>query len=241
MNTMMIYANPMRFMKLSAWLWPLCFTLAMGFLLVGLYFAFTAPPDYQQGIMVRILFIHVPVAWMAMMVYGLMALASAAAFIWRTPLSDIAAQSAALPGLGFTFLALATGSLWGKPIWGHFWAWDARLVSVLILFFLYLGYIALLASIDDRARANAAARLLAIVGAVNLPIIKFSVDWWNTLHQPASILRLAGPSLAPVFLWPLGLMALAALFLFTALLLVRMRAEIIRRRIEALLLEQERG
>ena len=236
MNKMMIYANPVRFMALSAKLWPPCAALTLVLGLIGLYLVFTAPPDYQQGITVRILFVHVPAAWMAMMIYGFIAAASFAAFVWRAPLSDIAAQSAALPGIGFTFLALASGSLWGRPIWGHFWAWDARLVSVLILFFLYLGYIALLAAIEDRARAAIAARLLAIVGVINLPIIKFSVDWWNTLHQPASILRLEGPALAPVFLWPLAFMALAALFLFITILLVRMRAEIMRRRIESLIL-----
>ena len=236
MNKMMIYANPVRFMALSAKLWPPCAALTLVLGLIGLYLVFTAPPDYQQGITVRILFVHVPAAWMAMMIYGFIAAASFAAFVWRAPLSDIAAQSAALPGIGFTFLALASGSLWGRPIWGHFWAWDARLVSVLILFFLYLGYIALLAAIEDRARAAIAARLLAIVGVINLPIIKFSVDWWNTLHQPASILRLEGPALAPVFLWPLAFMASAALFLFITILLVRMRAEIMRRRIESLIL-----
>ena len=236
MNRMMIYANPVRFMALSAKLWPPCAALTLVLGLIGLYLAFTAPPDYQQGITVRILFVHVPSAWMAMMIYGFIAAASFAAFVWRAPLSDIAAQSAALPGIGFTFLALASGSLWGRPIWGHFWAWDARLVSVLILFFLYLGYIALIAAIEDRQRAAIAARLLAIVGVINLPIIKFSVDWWNTLHQPASIVRLDGPALAPVFLWPLAFMALAALFLFITILLVRMRAEIMRRRIESLIL-----
>ena len=236
MNRMMIYANPVRFMALSAKLWPPCAALTLVLGLIGLYLAFTAPPDYQQGITVRILFVHVPSAWMAMMIYGFIAAASFAAFVWRAPLSDIAAQSAALPGIGFTFLALASGSLWGRPIWGHFWAWDARLVSVLILFFLYLGYIALIAAIEDRQRAAIAARLLAIVGVINLPIIKFSVDWWNTLHQPASIVRLDGPALAPVFLWPLAFMAFAALFLFITILLVRMRAEIMRRRIESLIL-----
>ncbi len=239
MNAIILYANPVRFMALSAKLWPIFAAVTAMLSGIGLYFVFTAPPDYQQGITVRILFVHVPSAWMAMMIYGFIAASSFAAFVWRAPLSDIAAQSAALPGLGFTFLALATGSLWGRPIWGHFWAWDARLVSVLVLFFLYLGYIALLAAIEDRARATMAARLLAIVGVINLPIIKFSVDWWNTLHQPASILRLEGPALAPVFLWPLALMALAALFLFITLLMVRMRAEIMRRRIESFVLARE--
>ena len=233
------YANPVHFMAMSQWLWKWFAFLALCFLTLGLVLAWSAPPDYQQGEMVRILFLHVPSAWMAMMIYAFMAIASAIAFIWRVPLADIAAQSAALIGTIWVFLALVSGMLWGKPIWGHFWVWDARLISVLILFFLYLGYLALLNAILDRARAARALRLLAIFGAINLPIIKFSVDWWNTLHQPASILRAGGPSLAPVFLRPLIFMALGALALSAFLLLVRMRAEIMRRQIESALLDRK--
>ena len=232
------YANPVRFMAVSQWLWKYLAALAALSFLIGLYLTFTAPPDYQQGLAVRILFIHVPSAWMAMLVYGAMGFSSVAAFIWRVPLADMVAQRAALIGTAWVLIALVSGALWGKPSWGHFWAWDARLVSVLVLLFLYLGYLSLLAAIDDRQRAANAARLLAIVGLLNLPIIKFSVDWWSTLHQPASILRAEGPALAPVFLWPLIWMALAALSLTLFLLLVRMRSEIMRRQIEAILLRE---
>jgi len=232
------YANPVRFMKLSQWLWKWLALIGFVSLACGLYFVFTSPPDYQQGITVRILFIHVPSAWMAQMVYGLMAVASISAFIWRVPLADIIAQRAALIGTAWVIIAIVSGALWGRHSWGHFWAWDARLISVVILLLLYLGYMALLAAIENRQRAAIVARLIAIVGAVNLPIIKFSVDWWNTLHQPASLLRAQGPALAPVFLLPLALMMLAALCLTFFLLCVRVRSEIMRRQIETILLKE---
>jgi heme exporter protein C len=233
-----LYANPTKFMQVSAPLWQALFVLSLVFLGFGLYFAFAAPGDYQQGLTIRILFLHVPSAWMAMMVYGFMATASIAAFIWRTPLADIAAHAAAPIGLVWVALALWSGSLWGKPIWGTFWVWDARLVSVLVLLFLYLGYLALLKAIDEQTRRNRAARLVAIIGALNLPIIKFSVDWWNTLHQPASIMRLQAPALAPVYLLPLGLMAAGALCWTMSLIFVRMRAKIIRHQLETQALER---
>lgn len=220
-------------MQLSQYWWKIFAFLSAVFLMLGAYFSFTTPPDYQQGLSVRILFLHVPAAWMAMVVYGFMASAAIAAFIWRAPLADIAAQRIALIGAVWVSIALVSGSLWGKPIWGSFWVWDARLVSVLILLFLYLGYIAIIKTIDDEARRLIVARLVAIIGAINLPIIKFSVDWWNTLHQPASIMRLKAPALAPVFLLPLALMAFAALSLTICLLLIRMRASIIRHQLEA--------
>ena len=157
----------------------------------------SAPPDYQQGEAYRIMFVHVPAAWMALMVYAMMAVASAVGLVWRHPLAEIAARAAAPIGAAFTAIALVTGSLWGKPMWGTFWVWDARLTSVLILFFLYLGYIALHDAFDDPSRGARAASILCLVGSVNLPIIKFSVDWWNTLHQPACILRAGGPAIAP--------------------------------------------
>lgn len=227
-----IYANPTKFMQVSQPLWQALAVSSALFLIAGLYFAFNAPPDYQQGLTIRILFLHVPAAWCAMMVYGFMAAASVAAFIWRTPLADIAAQASAPIGLVWVMIALWSGSLWGKPIWGTFWVWDARLVSVLVLLFLYLGYVLLLKAIDAPARRNRAARLVAIIGALNLPIIKFSVDWWNTLHQPASIMRLEAPALAPVYLLPLGLMAAFALCLTGSLVLVRMRTMVLRRQLE---------
>jgi len=203
-------------------------------IIAGLYLGFTAPPDYQQGDTVKIMFIHVPAAWVAMMCYGLMAIASLLGLVNRHPLADVAAKAAAPLGAMFTALALITGSLWGKPMWGAYWVWDARLTSFLLLLFLYLGYIALWNAIEDETRAARAAAILALVGVVNLPIIEFSVDWWNTLHQGESIIRAGGPLIAGVFLWPLGLMAVGYTTLFFTLWMIRIRTEIIARRVRAL-------
>src|SRR6202043_1867453 len=183
---------------------------------------------------VRIMFIHVPAAWMALSVYLFVAIASAVALVWRHPLAEIAAQAAAPIGAAFTLVCLATGSLWGRPMWGAWWVWDARLTSVLVLFFLYLGYIALVNAFDDASRGARAGSLLALVGVVNLPVIKFSVDWWNTLHQPASVMKLGGPSIDVSMLVPLLVMATAFTLFFATLLLVRVRAAIIARKIQAL-------
>ena len=180
------------------------------------------------------MFVHVPAAWMALFCYTFMAGASAVALIWKHPLADLAAKSAAPIGALFTFAALVTGALWGKPMWGTWWVWDARLTSMLILFFLYLGYLALWQAIEDPAKAAKAAAILALVGFVNVPIIKFSVDWWNTLHQPASVIRVAGPSIHPTMLWPLLIMALAFQAYFVTVLLLGIRTELNRRRIRVL-------
>jgi heme exporter protein C len=229
------FANPARFMRLSATLLPWLAAAAAGLLALGLFLAlFVAPADYQQGEAVRIMYVHVPSAWMASAVYALMALASAVALIWRHPLADIAAQSAAPLGATFTLLCLVTGSLWGEPMWGTWWVWDARLTSVLVLFFLYLGYIALVHAFDDPGRAARSGAILALVGIVNLPIIKFSVDWWNTLHQPASVFRLGGPTIDASMLWPLLMVALGFTLFFVTLLLVRMRTLLIAAKIRAL-------
>ena len=229
------FANPARFMRLSAALLPWCAGATVLLLAVGLYLAFfVAPPDYQQGEAVRIMFVHVPAAWMASFVYASLALSSAVALIWRHPLADIAAQSAAPLGAGFTLLCLVSGSLWGEPMWGTWWVWDARLTSVLVLFFLYLGYIALVHAFDEPTRGARAGAILALVGVVNLPIIKFSVDWWNTLHQPASVFRLGGPTIAASMLWPLLIMALGFTLLFVTLLLIRMRTALLAAKIRAL-------
>ena len=229
------YANPTRFMRLSGAILPWSAAAAGLCLAAGLYLSlFVAPPDYQQGETVRIMFIHVPAAWMALFVYAGMAVASAVALIWRHPLADIAAREAAPIGAAFTLVCLVTGSLWGKPMWGTWWVWDARLTSVLVLFFLYLGYLALVHAFDDPTRGARAGAILALVGVVNLPIIKFSVDWWNTLHQPASITKFGKPSIDPSMLVPLLVMAVAFTLLYVALLLVRMRAAIIERKLRAL-------
>ncbi len=228
-------ANPARFMRVSGAALPWLASLTAVVLALGLGWALVvAPPDYQQGESVRIMFVHVPAAWMALSVYLFIALASAVALVWRHPLAEIAAQSAAPIGAAFTFVCLVTGSLWGRPMWGAWWVWDARLTSVLVLFFLYLGYIALVNAFDDSSRGARAGSLLALVGVVNLPIIKFSVDWWNTLHQPASVLRLGRPAIDISMLIPLLVMALGFTLLFAALLLVRMRTALNERKARAL-------
>jgi len=227
-------ANPTRFLSLSARILPWLWGVTLAGLAVGLVLSFRAPPDYQQGEMVRIMFIHVPFAWLSMACFGLMAVASLGTLVWRHPLADVTAKSAAPIGAVFTFLALVTGSLWGKPTWGTYWVWDARLTSVLILFLIYLGLIALRQAVEDPGKAAKAAAILTLVGSVNLPIIKFSVDWWNTLHQGASVFRIGGPTIDPSMLWPLLVMAAAMTLLFAALLLMAMRAEILRRRVRAM-------
>ncbi|HXE27701.1 MAG TPA: heme ABC transporter permease [Stellaceae bacterium] len=232
-------ANPNRFMQWSGKILPWCAIATVLLLGAGLYLAlFVAPPDYQQGESVRIMYVHVPSAYMATMVYALMAAASAMALIWRHPVADIAAREAAPLGAGFTLLCLVSGSLWGKPMWGTWWVWDARLTSVLVLFFLYLGYIALINAFDEPTRGARAGAILALVGVVNLPIIKFSVDWWNTLHQPASIFRLGGPTIAASMLWPLAVMALGFTLLFVTLWLMRIRSALIAAKLRALRLQQ---
>ena len=228
-------ANPARFMRLSAAALPWCSWCCAAVLALGLYLALVvAPPDYQQGEAVRIMYVHVPAAWLALSVYLFIAIASGVALVARHPLAEIAARAAAPIGAGFTFVCLATGSLWGRPMWGTWWVWDARLTSVLVLFFLYLGYIALVNGFDDPVRGGRAGSLLALVGVVNLPIIKFSVDWWNTLHQPASVLRLGAPTIALSMLIPLLVMALGFWLLFLCLLMVRMRTGLNERKALAL-------
>jgi heme exporter protein C len=227
-------ANPERFMRLSHWLAPLLGLVAVLLGAAGLWLDFTAPPDYQQGYTVHIMFIHVPAAWMSMFVYACLAGASFIGLVFRHSLAEAAARAAAPLGAGFTFLALATGSLWGRPMWGTWWVWDARLTSVLVLFLFYLGYLALQAAIDDEARAARACAILALVGAINLPIVHFSVNWWNTLHQGASVFRAGGPTMPLVYLAPLLVLSLAYMAAFGALWLVRIRAEVWRRRAAAL-------
>ena len=221
------YANPAEFMRLSGALLPWVSLLALIALATGLFLGFRVPPDYQQGMTVTIMFIHVPAAIVAEWAYALIAVASLFSLVWRHPLADTAARAAAPLGALFTALGLITGSLWGRPMWGTYWVWDARLTSFLLLLFLYLGYMALWNAIEDETRAARAAAILALVGAVNLPIIKFSVDWWNTLHQGESILS---GKIAPVFLWPLLTMVLGYMLLFATLWMIRIRTEIVNRR-----------
>lgn len=229
-------ANPQRFMAFSRWAAPLLGALAAALGVAGLWLGFSAPPDYQQGDTVRILFIHVPAAEMSLIAYACLAGASFFGLVFRHALADAAARAAAPLGAAFTALALITGAFWGKPMWGAWWVWDPRLTSELVLFLFYLGYMALQAAIEDEAKADRASAILALVGVVNLPIIHFSVVWWNSLHQGESIFRKGGPSIAGVYLWPFGLLFLAYLCLFGALWLVRTRAEVWRRRARALAL-----
>jgi heme exporter protein C len=229
------FANPTRFLRLSAVLLPWAVGITILLLLAGLYLALLASPaDYQQGETVRIMYVHVPAAWMSLFVYSSMAAAAVAALVWRHPLAELYCRAVAPVGAGFTAVCLITGSLWGEPMWGTWWIWDARLTSVLILFFLYLGYMALVNAFDDPARGGQAGSILLLVGAVNVPIIKFSVDWWNTLHQPASIFRLGGPTVHADMLWPLLVMALAFQSYFVVLAILRMRMALAERRIQAL-------
>ena len=222
--------SPSRILDLAQEVIPWLAASTLVLFAAGLYWGlFRAPPDYQQGEGVRIMYVHVPAAWMALFCYACMAGASAVWLVWKHPLADLAAKSTAPIGACFNFLALVTGSLWGKPMWGAWWAWDARLTSELILFFLYLGYMALQACIDDPRRAARASAILALVGVVNIPVIHFSVEWWNTLHQPASVSKIGAPTIHPSMLLPLLLMALAFTCYFFVAVLIRLRNEILER------------
>ena len=231
------FANPGRFLRLAATLqpflsWPGA-VLLIGGLLWGL---FLSPADWQQGDSVRIMYIHVPAAWLASAGYAGLALCGFASLVWKHPLADMAAIEIGPVGASFTAVCLATGSLWGKPMWGTWWVWDARLTSVLVLFFLYLGHIALVRAFDDPVRGARAGAVLALAGAVNLPIIKFSVDWWNTLHQTNSITLTGAPGMHKDMLLPLFACALGATFTFAAIVMARLRAAVMERRLRGLLL-----
>src|SRR5712691_5881288 len=231
-------ANPSRFLALTDRVLPwLTAATLLAFAIAGMQ-AFLAPDDYQQGATVKIMFIHVPAAWLGTFVWVLMSAAALGTLVWRHPLADVAAKAAAPIGAAFTLMCLLTGSLWGRPMWGTYWVWDARLTSVLVLFLMYLGVIALWRTIDDPTRAAKVVAVLTLVGAINIPIIKFSVDWWNTLHQPASVVRLDGPAIHPAILTPLLTMVLAFTLLFLTLHLAAMRNEIMRRRVRTLMMMQ---
>jgi heme exporter protein C len=236
------FANPARFLRLANAILPWAIGITVISLFAGLAMALVwSPVDYQQGDTVRIMYVHVPAAWMGMFCYTMMALASAAALIWKHPLADLAAKAMAPVGAAFTFICLVTGSLWGKPMWGTWWVWDARLTSMLILLFLYLGYMALHSAFDDPRRGQKAAAVLALVGFVNVPIIKFSVDWWNTLHQPASVVKMGGPAIDSSMLIPLLLMALAFKGYMVTVVLLRIRHEIAEAKIRTLRLAEVHG
>jgi heme exporter protein C len=227
-------ANPTRFINFAGIVLPWLVGITLLVLAAGLWMSFQAPDDYQQGSTVKIMFIHVPFAWLSMMCYTVMSISAIGTLVWRHPLADVSAKAAAPIGAAFTALALITGSLWGKPMWGTWWVWDARLTSVFVLFLMYLGIIALTRAMDDPAKSSKATAILTLVGFINIPIIKFSVDWWNTLHQPASVIRMGGPTIHPSLLWPLLVMALGFTLLFFTLHIMAMRNEIWRRRVVAM-------
>lgn len=223
------------FKAFSRKLKPFAFAGAFVLFLWGLWLAFWGSPvDYQQGETVRIMYVHVPSSWFAVGVYAFMGIGAIVGFIWRHPLADMAPKAAAPIGLTLTFISLLTGALWGKPMWGTWWVWDARLTSMLVLFFLYAGYLFLIGSHEDSAQGLKAGRLLLVVGLINLPIIKFSVDWWHTLHQPASVFRSGGAAIHSSLLWPLMVMAGAYACLILGVWLLRMELELFKRKARAL-------
>jgi heme exporter protein C len=228
-------AHPGYFLEWSKyWIKPLTIIVA-ALLAIGLFYAFfNSPADYQQGDTVRILYVHAPAAWLSQFCYAVMAVAAIGSLVWRHPLADVSAKAAAPIGATFTAIALATGSLWGAPTWGTFWEWDGRMTSTLVMLFIYLGIIALWRTFEDQARAGRIIAVITLVGAINVPIIKFSVEWWNTLHQPASVFRVDGPTMPFSMLLPLFVMFFAFSFLFLLLHFISMRAEILRRRVRAL-------
>jgi heme exporter protein C len=228
--TLIDLANPSRFSALTDRVLPWLSSATLLAFAFGISQAHLAPDDYQQGATVKIMFIHVPAAWLGIFAWLLMSAAALGTLVWRHPLADVAAKAAAPIGAAFTLMCLVTGSLWGRPMWGTYWVWDARLTSVLVLFLMYLGVIALWRTIDDPAA------VLTLVGAINIPIIKFSVDWWNTLHQPASVLRLGGSTIHPTILVPLIIMLVAFTLLFLTLHLAAMRNEIMRRRVRTMMM-----
>ena len=227
-------ANPTRFLALVQRTLPWLAGATAATLALGLWLGWAAPDDYQQGATVKIMFIHVPAAWLGLFCWVLMSTSALGTLVWRHPLADVAAKAAAPIGAAFTLLCLVTGALWGRPMWGTYWVWDARLTSMLILFLMYLGLIALWRTVEDPSRGARAAAILILVGLINIPIVKFSVDWWNTLHQPAAVFRVGGPTIHPSLLWPLLIMALAFMLLFATLHLAAMRNEILRRRVRTL-------
>lgn len=225
------FANPRRFLAMADRVWPVAAVVAAVAIAVGLYTGLvTSPDDYQQGSSVRIMYIHVPAAWMALFIYTSMAGAAFVGLVWKHVVAELYAKAAAPLGTAFTFICLITGSIWGKPMWGAWWVWDARLTSMLILFFLYLGYQALVDAFDDEQKGIHAGAFLLLAGVINIPVIKFSVDWWNTLHQAASLTRFAKPAIDGSMLLPLLSMAVGFTALFITLVCLRLKTEIAKRK-----------
>jgi heme exporter protein C len=236
------FANPERFMAFSAWATPVLAALAALLFAIGAPWGLVfAPPDYLQGESARIMFVHVPAAWWALLIYAFMGGASFIGLVWRHALADVAARAAAPIGATYAGLCLVSGSLWGAPTWGTFWEWDGRLTSMLVLFLTYLGYLALWSAVEDETKAARLAGILCLAGVANVPIVHFSVDWWSTLHQGSSVLRSGGSSIDPSMLAPLLVMTAAYAALFGALLLASMRAVIYRRRAQASIARRARS
>ena len=231
-------ANPNRFNKITEKIMPYILFIAITTLISGLYFGlFDSPKDYQQGDAVRIMYVHVPSAWLASFLYFSLAISCVFYLVWKHPLADLVSSSIAPIGALFSALTLVTGSLWGKPMWGTWWVWDARLTSMLVLFFFYLGYILLSNAFERKIDGSKTASVLAIVGLINLPIVKFSVDWWHTLHQPASIIKIGGPSIDDKMLLPLILMIFALSFFSLYMIILNVKTKLIEKKCEALLLK----
>ena len=233
------FANPLKFQKFTESLQPISSSIALILLFLGLFFGFfKSPPDYLQGETVRIMYVHVPCAWFSLMIYSLIATCSVFALVFKHTLAYIISRASAPIGACFTLATLFTGSIWGKPTWGTWWVWDARLTSELILFFIYIGLIIIHNSYDNKNKGDRYAAILAIIGIVNLPVIKWSVDWWNTLHQPASISKFSSPSIDSSMMVPLFIMTLSLFFFFISILLIRIRGEIFQRKIDVLRFNQ---
>ena len=231
-------ANPNRFNRITEKTQPFILFISIIALFSGLYFGlFDSPKDYQQGDAVRIMYVHVPSAWLASFLYFSLAISCVFYLVWKHPLADLVSSSIAPIGALFSALTLVTGSLWGKPMWGTWWVWDARLTSMLVLFFFYLGYILLSNAFERKIDGSKTASVLAIVGLINLPIVKFSVDWWHTLHQPASIIKIGGPSIDDKMLLPLILMIFALSFFSLYMIILNVKTKLIEKKCEALLLK----
>ena len=229
------FANPSSFQKLSDFLYKKCLIFSLILVIIGLYYSFfKSPPDYLQGETVRIMYIHVPCAWFSLMLYSSIAICGFFSLIFRHTLADIAIRAIAPLGASFTIATLITGSIWGKPTWGTWWVWDARLTSELVLLFLYVGIISLSNAFDNKSKGDKYAAILSLVGIINLPVIKWSVDWWNTLHQPASISKFSSPSIDTDMLSPLFVMTLSFLFLSLNIIIIRIKSEILQRKIDIL-------
>ena len=233
-----LLANPNRFKRITNRLEPFLIVFSVILITLGLYFGlFDSPKDYQQGDAVRIMYVHVPSAWLASLLFLSLAISCVFYLAWKHPLADIISSSIAPIGAMFSLLTLITGSLWGKPMWGTWWVWDARLTSMLVLFFFYLGYILLSNAFERKIDGSKSASVLAIIGVINLPIIKFSVDWWHTLHQPSSILRFDGPSIDNQMLFPLILMITGFSVFSLYIITINVKTKLIEKKCESLLLK----